>query len=499
MSGYNVILMTDTTAYPQWIRDYGLHRLASHIRENGYSCLVVNFCSEMTFDDWIEICNLAIGNETLALGFGSTWWPYRLPYQENQFVSRSLDFFPKTTPEDVFPNKGLIYDAVKGNISTWINEAKKKNPKIKIIMGGTKIDNYCDLAIDNFFVGFSETQIIDYLKDLSSKRIWPKFINHDSSAQNPSWNFKFSSTSYIEEDLLKKGEHISIEFARGCRFKCSFCSHRMIGRKDISSYLKDQDTLYKELMENYEKWGIESYRVSDDTLNDSIEKLKHIETVTNKLPFKLKLVAYIRLDIITMQPEQIEVLKNIGLYSGWIGIDSMHPTASKAIGKGMEMQRKKETLYKLKECWKDDVFVDCGYIIGLPGEGSDSIKELTDWAISENSPIDRLSLTPLFLNTNPDFMPHYQRSDMDINYQKYGYEVPNKEHPYLWTKNDDTDIKNFFDAVKLSSEMMTKMKSYHEPKFGDLYSEIYENPKTEYFPKLINILKNKFDINQNSI
>ncbi len=490
MSGYNVILMTDTTSYPQWIRDYGLHRLASHLRENGYSCLVVNFCSEMSFEEWKDICNLAIGDETLLLGFGSTWWPFRLPNHENQFVSRTLDFFPKTTPEEIFPNKGIIYDAVKGNIDRWIDEAKKINPKIKIVMGGSKVDNYSDLStIDNFFVGFSETQIIDYLKE--TKRIWPKFINHDSTAQNPSWNFKFSTTSYIEEDFLKHGEHLSIEFSRGCRFKCSFCSHRMIGRKDISSYLKDKDTLYNELMDNYEKWGVTSYRVSDDTLNDSIEKLRHIEEVTNRLPFKIRLVAFVRLDIITMQPEQIEVLKNIGLYSSWIGIDSMHPTASKIIGKGMEMQRKKETLYKLKESWKDDIFIDCGYIIGLPGEGSEFIEALTDWAISDESPIDRLTLSPLFLNTNPNFMPNYKRSDMDSNYQKYGYAIPNKDHPYLWTKDDGTDIHNFFDALKVSSDMLKKMKIHHEPKFGDLFSAIYEDPKTEYFPKLINFLKNR--------
>jgi len=493
MPGYNVILMTDNTAHPSWIRDYGLHRLASHIRENGYSCLVVNFCSEMSFDDWTDICRLAIGDETLILGFGSTWWPYRLPNKENHFVSRSLDFFPTTSPEDVFPNKGIIYDAVKGNIDLWVNEAKKINPKIKTVMGGTKVDNYCDLSIDNFFVGFSETQIIDYLKGLKTKRIWPKFINHDSSAQAPVWNFKFSNTAYIEEDFLKPSEYISIEFARGCRFKCSFCSHRMIGRKDISSYLKDKDTLYNELMENYEKWGITAYRVSDDTLNDSIEKLKHIEEVINRLPFKPRLIAYIRLDIITMQPDQIQVLKNIGLVSGWIGIDSMHPSASKAIGKGMEMQRKKDTLYKLKECWGDDVFLDCGYIVGLPGEGSESIKELSDWATSDESPIDRLALTPLFLNTNPDYMPNYQRSDMDINYQKYGYSVPDKNQPHLWNKDDGTDIPTFNDAVKLSLEVMAKMEPYHPPKFGDLYANLYTDPKTEYFPKLIDFLKNKFD------
>jgi hypothetical protein len=51
--------------------------------------------------------------------------------------------------------------------------------------------------------------------------------------------------------------------------------------------------------------------------------------------------------------EQVYLLKEIGLVNTWIGVDSMHPVASKIIGKGMNSNKKKDLIYKIGEVWKD--------------------------------------------------------------------------------------------------------------------------------------------------
>ena len=77
---FDVILVTDTANIeePKWTRGYGAHRLASHLRIHGYTVLVIDFCSAMTFDHWKDICQYAIGDNTQLVGFSTTWWPYRL-------------------------------------------------------------------------------------------------------------------------------------------------------------------------------------------------------------------------------------------------------------------------------------------------------------------------------------------------------------------------------------------------------------------------------------
>ena len=497
MNGYNVILFSDTTSYPVWMRGYGCYRLASHLKDNGYSCLVLDFSSELSLEYWRKICNSAVGSDTLLIGFSTTWWPYRTPFTNSKRASRFLDFTSTTTVDDVFPNKGLIYDAMTNNLGQWIDIAKNINPNIKTIMGGHKIDDYADAPVDYFMAGLSEVQIIELLDSFKTKkRIWPKVIKHNTAAAGPSWDFKLSQTNYQKTDFIKPNEVMSIEFTRGCRFKCSFCSYPLIGKKDISQYIKDKDVLYKEFMNNYDQWGVTNYWVADDTLNDSTTKLEYIAEVTNKLPFKLSLRAYTRLDVIAINLEQIELLKQIGLYSTWIGVDSFHPVASKAIGKGMPAERRKETLWKMREAWKDDVWVDAGYIVGLPGEDSKSVRDTVDWCTQDNSPITRLHTIPLILNPMSDISPNYNRSDMDLNYQKYGYQIPDMKQPYFWTKDDGTDISSFKQAADLTVELNAKIEKYRlslKKSFSIDTSGCINDPIKEYYDPLIRLLEQTVD------
>ena len=52
---FDVILFTDTVEFAVKSRGYGVHRLASHIRLNNYSCLVIDFSSILTWDLYTAI------------------------------------------------------------------------------------------------------------------------------------------------------------------------------------------------------------------------------------------------------------------------------------------------------------------------------------------------------------------------------------------------------------------------------------------------------------
>ena len=129
-------------------------------------------------------------------------------------------------------------------------------------------------------------------------RIWNKLINHDTAAESKNWGWVESFTGYTKYDQIRSNELMSIEIARGCRFACLFCAWPLIGKKDIAKYIKGSDALYKELLDNYTKWGITDYWIADDTLNDSTEKLQYMAEVIKLLPFKPNFRCYIRIDLI---------------------------------------------------------------------------------------------------------------------------------------------------------------------------------------------------------
>jgi hypothetical protein len=479
---FNVILVTDSPGRPKWARGNGAHRLANHLRESGgYSCLVVDFASDMTWDNWCEICDQAIGDSTLVLGISTTWWPYRNPHT-NQMV-------PNLDGSGIIKKQNtLAADATNGKLGMWIEQAKKRNPKLKILVGGPKLDNYVDIPADHFIVGYGETETLDYVNSLQERRrIWPRFVNHDRNADN--FSFITSKTTYTEYDFVKPDEFLTVEFTRGCRFKCSFCSYPLIGRKNIlEKYFKTPETIYAEFMENYDRWGVTHYQVADDTFNDSLEKLQVLYSITSRLPFKLKLKAYTRLDVAATHPEMIPLLKEIGLRNTWIGLDSMHPVGGKAIGKGMNPERKKDALRQIKSIWGDEVYTVAGYIVGLPGEGTAALQETVDWICAPDSPIHELKLNPLRINPPSTKYPNASHSDMDRNYTNYGYSIPDLDKPWLWVKNDGTDIQTFQDAVRVTTDIMSKIVPTLNQPYDYNFAGI-QDPQIEYFQPLISKLK----------
>jgi len=485
MQGFNVILITDTSEYPAWFRGTGAHRVANHLRSFGYSCLVLDFSSALDFESWQEICRYAIGTDTKVIGFSTTWWPYRSTVTKESVVN--LNDFGKTTDEKSYDylKVGLTEAAVQGKLGPWISFAKDINPKVKIVVGGPKIDFYRDILADYFVVGFGETQIKDLIDD--SKRLWPKYIDHDKNGGN--FDFKCSRTLYTDLDFINSKDILTIEFTRGCKFKCSFCSYPLIGRKNVvEESLKHSDVIYEELMDNYNRWGTTKYWVADDTFNDSTEKLEIILSVIERLPFRPEFRAYTRLDVMHSNFRQVELLRDIGLVNTWIGVDSIHPFASKIIGKGMSANRKKDLIYKVGETWQGKVNIKVGYIVGLPGEDSKFVRETVDWFLEESNPVNQLNLNPLRILPQLPALSHTSRSEIDLNYQKYGYNIPDLSKFWQWTKNDGTDIMTFDSAANLCSELTEKIKK--RPTMIETFNETgIKNPKEEYFIPLIKKLK----------
>lgn len=478
MPTFDVILFSDSSDKNKWRRGYGAHRIASHLREKGISCLVVDFSSYIDFDIWTDICDRAIGSNTKFIGFSTTWWPYRNPNGDDflgfsllQFAAKNYDY-----------SKSLVYAAGSGQLGVWLDYAKKINQKIKIIIGGPKAPLYIDVPADHFIIGHGETQIIDLLTQ--TRRIWPRIINHDTEAKNSDWDFKYSSTRYTEYDQIKSHEILMFEFSRGCRFKCSFCNYPLIGRKDISSYVKDSDVIYEELSENYERFGIINYQIADDTLNDSTEKLEHIVKAIKKLPFQPTFQAYTRLDVMVTNPIQVDLLKEMNLIRTWIGLDSLHPIASKAIGKGMSEERKKDMLWQLKDKWGRCVTIDAGYIVGLPGEPADFTESVFEWADAEDSPLYSVEFIPLILAPDVPVLQHQNKSLMDLNYEQYGYKIPNLQRWWEWIKDDNTGLNSFADASALAQKLNQSRTPRNYPQSLLESSEIEQNPDW-YFKNLI--------------
>ena len=339
----------------------------------------------------------------------------------------------------------------------WLRYIKHVNPKTKIVFGGSKTWEYFETPlIDHFFVGMAETMFVDWMLSETRKgprRIFNTIVDYDIKAQGnkEQFNFVTSTTQYQKEDFIQPYEALGLEVGRGCRFQCSFCTWPLIGQKNINDYVKPPEAIRQELIENWERWGVWKYYITDDTFNDSTEKLLAFRDIVKSLPFKPAFWGFFRLDLLYAHPEQIKLVQECGFRDVVVGIETFHPDAGKYIKKGAKSENLKRALQMCKDEWGDEVLINSQFITGLPGENSESIAYSAEWFNREDAPIDGIGLVPLRLYAPDKWEKYRVTSEFERNYQKYGYSFPDPVNkPWYWVKDDGTDIKTYDDAKRLA-------------------------------------------------
>jgi hypothetical protein len=151
---------------------------------------------------------------------------------------------------------------------------------------------------------------------------------------------------WLESDLIKHN-FLPIEISRGCIFRCRFCAFPLLGKKK-NDYIRHVDNLSAELRRNYEMFGVTNYWFNDDTFNDNVVKLEYVAEAIAKSGVKITYTAFLRADLIERFPETIPMLGDTGLVAATFGLETLHPEAKKAIGKGLDNERQFEAIRQLK-------------------------------------------------------------------------------------------------------------------------------------------------------
>lgn len=404
-------------------RTIGPYAIAHAARLAGYSAQVIDFTDYFTEDELFNTITKFIGDNTRVVGVSSTFYQTEVP-----------------EPGTLWLDKNTIIGLPK-NILNNISRLKKLHPKIKFVLGGSNSGRHEEWPdFDVVFHSYSDTSFLEYLKD--QYRIWPRINNRVViEGENFPVDVEHLTHKWADNDHIFHGESLPIEISRGCIFKCKFCNFQLTGKSKLD-HIRNAQIVKEQLEYNYEKFGTTNYTFADDTFNDSMYKLEELHKVITQLPFKINFTTYLRLDLIYKHRDQIPLLKEMGIASGFFGIESYNPKTAKAIGKGLDSSKVKEFLLEIKnEHFKDNFTMVCSFILGLPYESIDSMRSTFEW--NQANKINSLYL-PLFITPTLRY-----KSDLDINYEKYGYTMD--EHGKWF--NEHT---NYYDARDLAREFTAK-------------------------------------------
>lgn len=424
-NNFNSLTLQENKKLNRLVRPLGPHQLAAYLQKFGYKVKIIDFSNLIVTDSLIEITEKYIMSNTIAIGFSNTFTDLTKMYFEPDWVLQA-----RSKLENKYPN----LDWITGGSKNIENKFLKKTWKI--------------------FQSYAENSLLKYL---------------DEKTKNKSVRATFEICSldfqYLNNLGIQKSEVLPFELSRGCQFKCTFCSFPLLGKKK-NTYIRNYNYIETELKELYYRYGTTRFYFIDDTVNESEEKVQNLADIASRLPFKLEWVGYLRADLIGKKPYTATLLKNSGLVGAYFGIETFNPYASKQIRKNWNGIYAKDFLLNLKNnIWKNDIIIQCAMIVGLTGESEQSINDSHQWFIDNN--MDSWMFSSLFIqksNKNNLYI-----SELDKNYENYGYTFPYEDKNYFW-QNDNWDFQK---AVQKTNDLMHDINFKLNTKLGPWYmSEI---------------------------
>jgi radical SAM superfamily enzyme YgiQ (UPF0313 family) len=507
---YDIVLFVDSAIETWRMRSYGVHRLASELRIHGYSVKVIDWTCKI-FEDY-QFCNRLfkkiIGPNTLFAGFSASHF-YKKTVNTRQF-DHNDDYFEDQGTEN-FP-----YPGDQKRFEILVAQMKRINPKLKTVYGGSWVSDHLKLSakIDYLVYGLGDSTIVeiaDHLSKGTPLKFLPgacpgqRLIKHDEKGL--SFDFPNSQTTYRPEDHIRTGEVLTLETSRGCMFKCKFCSFVLLGRKPTDpKYHKEVDVLAQELKTNWEQYRINRYFIVDDTFNESTEKIQSVaDSIRLSGVPDFKFFAYLRMDLLRANPEQISLLKDMGLQAAYMGIESLNDQTLKIIGKPLSGTEVKKFLTELHHHWQGAVSMHGSFIIGLPHDTPERADEWMQWVLSHDCPLD--SARTHSLNINPAW-PNVFGLDME----KYGYRHP--ETPALeywknpnWTSEHWTRRDTIERSTRYGKEMFYSRRGRTQAweimglqNSGYSFEYLYRRPRLDYDRiEMLKRVKNQFDQYMNDL
>lgn len=371
-------------------RSAGVYRIAHTLRENSWDVEVIDFAKHWSFQELQSLVRLRITSQTKFFGFSHMF---------------------------------SIWTETLESFCVWL---KKEYPQLILISGSSVSPVFKTQIIDYYISGFGEHAILELLKYLFSNGSRPNFhilpVNNAriifANERYPAFPMRSLMIKYEDRDFIQPDEWLGIEFSRGCKFACDFCNFPVIGVK--GDYTRDAEDFYIHVNELYDRFGVKSYCVADETFNDSTEKIIKFGNVVQKLSFLPTFIGFIRADLLVSRAQDREELLKMNFIGHYYGIESFNTRSAKAVGKGMPAEKIQQGLIDIKNYFQSNGTKsfrgDISIIFGLPYDTVDTILKSHKW-IMENWSDQAVQYFPLEIPIGE----LAGKSKMSVNWEKYGY------------------------------------------------------------------------------
>lgn len=188
-----------------------------------------------------------------------------------------------------------------------------------------------------------------------------------------------------------KGIEVPVITARGCPNRCVFCYQPMGHNVRVRSY----ELVVQEIERDIKDYHATQIFFADDTLTiDPEYTIKLFNEITRRGLNKVRYIASTRIDRVNR--EMLKAMKEANVFSIVYGAESGNQRILDGIRKGFTLEMTEQAIRWTKEA---GIKVDTNFILGLPYENEDTIKQTLDFIMKLNPDFINLAILAPFPNT----------------------------------------------------------------------------------------------------
>ena len=288
-------------------------------------------------------------------------------YVEMEYYDERVEDLPEKIDSDIIALSVETFAAKRA----YQLAKKYKTKKNIVVMGGfhpTMLPNEALEHCDAVLIGDAEDTWVELLNDYKNGHVRKTYT---SSNKVKMAKIDFNSKAYDGKKYNKIG---LVQFSRGCKFNCDFCSIRSfynckVRQKSIEDIVEEIKNIKEKIL----------FFIDDNIFLDEKSALKLFEAIK---PLKKKWSCQISMDV-AFNDKLLKAMKDSGCILVLMGFESLNPKNLKLMNKVANLNIKKYE-EAIKNIYKYNLMIYGTFVLGYDYDTKEDIKRTMEFALKNN-------------------------------------------------------------------------------------------------------------------
>jgi anaerobic magnesium-protoporphyrin IX monomethyl ester cyclase len=201
-----------------------------------------------------------------------------------------------------------------------------------------------------------------------------------------------------------------IQQSRGCTFSCSYCPYIVA---ENSTRFRDPEQVVAEMEYGVRRYGFRSFKFRDPLFGLDRKRVLRLAELIGQLPRRVQFSIETRIDL--LRPETLDALKEVGLTSITVGIETPNEDTLKTyLRQPIKDDRQREFV---ERCRRLGIRTVAGFMIGFPEDTEQRIRQVFAYAREINPTYANFNIVTPYPGT--PFFTDIKNQIADFDFGKY--------------------------------------------------------------------------------